>query len=171
MVDRVTIDDFGVTTFGASGNTIAVAPNTSSSSASTITGAGSGGIGLATTGGTQLQIINTTAAVNYVGAKGGAAGAGVTVSAAGSDTDINLILDAKGAGIISALDTINLASGKVLQINGTQVMGARDTGWTAMTGTTNKATAYDTSTVTLAQLAGRVMAIQAALTTLGPIGA
>ncbi len=146
-------------------------PNTSSSAVSTITGGGSGGIGIATVGGTQFQVINTTSAVNYVGARGGAAGAGVTISAAGSDADINLILDAKGTGIISALDTINLASGKVLQINGTQVMGARDTGWTAMTGSTNKATAYDTSTVTLAQLAGRVMAIQAALTTLGPFGA
>ena len=51
-----------------------------------------------------------------------------------------------------------------------KVVGARDTGWTAMTGTTNKATSYDTSTVTLAQLAGRVMALQAALTTHGLIG-
>lgn len=58
-----------------------------------------------------------------------------------------------------------------IQIGSNQVVGARDTGWTAMTGTTNKATAYDTSTVTLAQLAGRVMALQAALTTHGLIGA
>jgi hypothetical protein len=40
-----------------------------------------------------------------------------------------------------------------------------------MTGTTNKATSYDTATVTTAQLAGRVMALQAALTTHGLIGA
>lgn len=52
-----------------------------------------------------------------------------------------------------------------------KVVGARATGWTAMTGSTDKATAYDTSTVTLAQLAGRVMAIQQALTTHGLIGA
>jgi len=56
-------------------------------------------------------------------------------------------------------------------IAATKVLGSRDTGWTAMTGTTNKATAYDTSTVTLAQLAGRVMALQAALTAHGLIGA
>lgn len=53
---------------------------------------------------------------------------------------------------------------------GTKVVGARDTGWAAMTGTANKNTAYDTSTVTLAQLAGRVMSLQAALTTHGLIG-
>jgi len=52
-----------------------------------------------------------------------------------------------------------------------KVVGARDTGWTAMTGTSNKNTAYDTATVTTAQLAGRVMALQAALTTHGLIGA
>lgn len=57
-----------------------------------------------------------------------------------------------------------------IRINSTQVVGAQDTGWTAMTGTTNKATSYDTSTVTLAQLAGRVMALQAALTTHGLLG-
>ncbi len=55
---------------------------------------------------------------------------------------------------------------------GTQLLSStRDTGWSAMTGTTNKATVYDTATVTLAQLAGRVMALQAALTGHGLIGA
>jgi hypothetical protein len=56
-------------------------------------------------------------------------------------------------------------------LNSTQVVGTRDTGWTAMTGSSDKATAYATSTVTLAQLAGRVMALQAALTTHGLLGA
>jgi hypothetical protein len=54
--------------------------------------------------------------------------------------------------------------------DGTQVVAARDTGWAAMTGTPDKATAFATSTVTLAQLAGRVMSLQAALTTHGLIG-
>lgn len=58
-----------------------------------------------------------------------------------------------------------------IRINGTQVVGPRDTGWTAMTGTPDESTAYATGTVTLAQLAGRVMALQAALTTHGLIGA
>lgn len=52
-----------------------------------------------------------------------------------------------------------------------QVVGARDTGWAAMTGSINKASVYDTSTVTTAQLAGRVMALQAAITTHGLLGA
>lgn len=66
---------------------------------------------------------------------------------------------------ISATATPNIA------LNGLQIIGTRNTGWSAMTGTSNKATVYDTSTVTLAQLAGRVMAMQAALTTHGLIGA
>jgi len=46
----------------------------------------------------------------------------------------------------------------------------RETLWTPMTGTSNKNSTYDTATVTLPQLAGRVMALQAALTTHGIIG-
>jgi hypothetical protein len=64
---------------------------------------------------------------------------------------------------------LNQSTGRI-QIAATQVVGPRDTGWSAMTGSTNKNTTYDTSTVTLAQLAGRVMALQAALTTHGLIG-
>lgn len=58
-----------------------------------------------------------------------------------------------------------------LWVNGDQVVTSRNTGWSAMTGSADKATVYDTSTVTLPQLAGRVMALQAALTTHGLIGA
>lgn len=66
---------------------------------------------------------------------------------------------------------LDLANGGVLRVSGTQVVRARDTGWTAMTGSPDKATSYATSTVTLAQLAGRVMSIQAALTAHGLLGA
>ncbi len=55
-------------------------------------------------------------------------------------------------------------------VAGTKVIGARDTGWSAMTGTANKNTVYDTSSATLPQIAGRVMALQAALTAHGIIG-
>lgn len=61
------------------------------------------------------------------------------------------------------------ASGEI-RVVGSKVVGSRDTGWVAMTGTGNKSTAYDTSNVTLAQLAGRVASIQAALTSHGLIG-
>jgi hypothetical protein len=52
-----------------------------------------------------------------------------------------------------------------------QVVGARVTGYAAMTGTPDKASTFATSTVTLAQLAGRVMQMQADFTTHGLIGA
>jgi hypothetical protein len=65
----------------------------------------------------------------------------------------------------------NMTASPGVRVAGVQIIGARDTGWAAMTGSTNKATVYDTSTVTLAQLAGRVMAMQAALTAHGIIGA
>ena len=159
------------TTFGISGNTLAITANATSGTAIAIQGAGTGGMTFSSSGGVQLAVTETASAVNYVGIKGGATGNGVTVSAVGANTDINLILDAKGAGIISVLDSINLASGKVLQVNSTQVVGPRDTGWTTMTGTPDESTSYATSTVTLAQLAGRVMALQTALTTHGLIGA
>ena len=72
---------------------------------------------------------------------------------------------------VDVTGNVDVASGKVYKVNGTQVVGARDTGWTAMTGTANENTSYDTASVTLPQLAGRVMALQAALTTHGLIGA
>lgn len=62
------------------------------------------------------------------------------------------------------------ASG-VVKINGTQVLKSRITGYGAMTGTANRATVYDTSTITLEQLAQRVKAMQDDSTTHGFIGA
>lgn len=52
-----------------------------------------------------------------------------------------------------------------------QVVGARNTGWTAFSGPSDKATAFDTATINLQQLAARVSAIQIALTTHGLLGA
>lgn len=96
--------------------------------------------------------------------------------AAGTE-DSKAVLSVQVAGAATPTDQvefdlngINLLTGKVLRVNATQVVGARQTGWVAMTGTANTNTVYDTGTVTLAQLAGRVMAIQAALTTHGLIG-
>lgn len=45
-------------------------------------------------------------------------------------------------------------------VNGLKIIGARDTGWAAMTGTANKNSVYDVASVTLPQLAGRVKSIQ-----------
>jgi hypothetical protein len=52
----------------------------------------------------------------------------------------------------------------------TKVVGERVTGYSAMTGSGNRSTVYDTSTMTLAQLAGRVKSLQDDLTTHGLIG-
>ncbi len=65
---------------------------------------------------------------------------------------------------------INLASGHVLRVNGTQVVTSRRTGWGAPTGTATRTT-FATSTVTLSQLAERVKALIDDLTTHGLIGA
>jgi hypothetical protein len=64
---------------------------------------------------------------------------------------------------------INLISGKVLKVNGTQVIGPRITGWNAATNTKSKAT-FDTTTVTLPQLAARVGQLIDDLMTHGVIG-
>jgi hypothetical protein len=68
-----------------------------------------------------------------------------------------------GIGKLTVLTAYNVGS--------SQVIAARVTGYTAMTGSLDKATAYATSTVTLPQLAGRVAQLQADLTTHGLIGA
>ena len=94
----------------------------------------------------------------------GDSGGNALIEVNGASTNGNLILTPKGTGVVST-GTNGFA------ISGTKVVGARDTGWAAMTGTANEATVYDTASVSLAQLAGRVMALQAALTTHGLIGA
>lgn len=88
-----------------------------------------------------------------------------------------MALGAGGSSVISMLSSTTAKVGfdvggtAAVLIDGTKVIGARDTGWTAMTGTPDESSAYATGTVTLAQLAGRVMALQTALTTHGLIGA
>lgn len=79
------------------------------------------------------------------------------------------LYSATATGGDTGVETINVKNGYYLE--GTKVVGARDTGWAAMTGTPDEGTSYDTASVTLPQLAGRVAAIQAALTTHGLIGA
>lgn len=57
-----------------------------------------------------------------------------------------------------------------VEVGGNKVVGARDTGWAAMTGTASKG-GFATSTVTTAQLAQVVKALTDALTASGAIGA
>ena len=52
-------------------------------------------------GNIQFNIANTASAVNYLQATGGATGAAVTMSAQGTDTNIDLALTPKGTGVLS----------------------------------------------------------------------
>lgn len=57
-----------------------------------------------------------------------------------------------------------------ISVGDVKVVGLRNTGWAAMTGTSNKGTTYATSTMTHEQLCERVKSIQDALTTHGLLG-
>ncbi len=101
-----------------------------------------------------------------------AAGISLQINGAGSDSSTFplLIKNAAAANAFYVDDggTVHALTSYVVAAS--QVVSARQTGWSAMTGTPNLAAVYDTSSVTLAQLAGRVMALQAGLTTHGLIG-
>lgn len=68
-----------------------------------ISAKGTGAVGLYTNNGTapQFAATHTASAVNYVQATGGATGNAVTLSAQGSDANINLALAAKGTGSVT----------------------------------------------------------------------
>lgn len=68
------------------------------------------------------------------------------------------------------LDPSGNFKANTFKVGSNQVVGARDTGWAAMTGSPDKASVYATGAVTLAQLAGRVAQLQASLTAHGLIG-
>lgn len=115
---------------------------------------GNGGFGISSTG----TLINA-----FVGTGTMLAGIGIDWSGVTFSTAF-----LKSTGFL--VDGSGNVTGASHKVGANQVVGARDTGWTAMTGTPDKATAFATSTVTLAQLAGRVMQLQASLTTHGLIG-
>lgn len=78
-------------------------------------------------------------------------------------SDASVVRDISGSGF-SLSESLGLGTGGTVSIGGTQVVGARKTGYNAMTGTIDRATVWDTSTITLAQLAQRVNALQYDLT-------
>lgn len=93
------------------------------------------------------------------------------------DTGINgMLIVADGvpslqvySNLVLAPVSIGITAGHTLQINNQTVVNARQTGWSAPTGTVSRAT-FDQSTVTLAQLAQRLAALITDLTTHGLIG-
>lgn len=92
----------------------------------------------------------------------------------------NVFLGSAGTGVVKLFSNNNLGATLDASQNlnlvgsyqkaGTQVVGARVTGYAAMTGSPDKGTTYATGSITLAQLAGRMMQLQADLTTHGLIG-
>lgn len=77
---------------------------------------------------------------------------------------------AGAASFAGTVDVVNVDASGRYQVAGLNILGPRNTGWTAFSGVTNKATAYATGTVTHVELAERVAAIQVALTTHGILG-
>lgn len=67
------------------------------------------------------------------------------------------------------MSRMNSQGGGSVQVAGKKVVGRRRTGWTSPTGTATR-TAYDTTTVTAAQLAQRVKALTDDLLAHGIIG-
>jgi hypothetical protein len=74
------------------------------------------------------------------------------------------------AGNINASGEMNIAANKVYRINTTQVVGARKTGWAALTGTATRST-FATGTATTQQVAEALKALIDDLTSHGLIGA
>lgn len=83
---------------------------------------------------------------------------------------VGSLVTAGGILAVGVTSTGGIQTTVAFRVGANQVVGARNTGWTAMTGTPDESTAYATSTITLAELAGRVMAIQTALTLHGLLG-
>lgn len=86
--------------------------------------------------------------------------------------DIQVALVANGGTPYVVLDVggVTIGSAGVVTIASSQVVGTRKTGYSAMTGVANRATVYDTSTITLPQLAQRMKALLDDLTLHGLIG-
>lgn len=112
---------------------------------------------------------STLAAVGITNAT--AIGAGATVSTSNSmvlGNGVNVGIGTSSPA--NKLDVVgNINTTTQYSVSGTKVVGARATGWTAATGTANRAT-WDTSTVTLATLAQAVKALNDDLRTHGLIG-
>jgi hypothetical protein len=148
-------------TGAASGGGIALAAISSASNeAMTINAKGTGTIGIGTTSTGNITLGNTSMTAVAIAA-----------TTDSTTTTTGALTIAGGLGVAKDFFALNVNATTALKVAGTKVVGAHVTGYSAMTGTPDKATAYDTSTVTLPQLAGRVAQLQADLTTHGLIGA
>jgi hypothetical protein len=121
--------------------------------------------------------VNTTGAVRFDIFEGnGGTDRNASIAGQGADSFVcfkngNFAVGASAASYkLDVAGDINARSGFVYRVNGTQVLGARRTGWSAPTGTSSRAT-FDTASVTAAQLAQRFKALYEDLVATGVIGA
>ncbi len=110
--------------------------------------------------GVEIRYVAGIGTVQAVTAAGGA----MPLRVSGSDVRFHV-----SGGDRMTIDNIAANFTVPIQRGGTQVVGARATGWAAMTGTATR-TAYDTATVTTTQLAERVKALIDDLRSHGLIG-
>ena len=110
--------------------------------------------------GVEIRYVAGIGTVQAVTAAGGA----MPIRVSGSDVRFHA-----SGGDRMTIDNVAANFTVPIQRSGTQVLGARATGWAAMTGTATR-TAYDTATVTTAQLAERVKALIDDLRSHGLIG-
>lgn len=83
-----------------------------------LVGKGSGGVSLWTSGVEQARAIGSASSVNYMTFAGAAGGSPVTLSAAGSSTDVGITVSPKGAGSFNATAT----TGNAVLTSGTNVL-------------------------------------------------
>ncbi|QOF71480.1 hypothetical protein IG197_27705 [Aminobacter sp. SR38] len=110
--------------------------------------------------GEHFRVSPASQAVNYASATGGTAGINPRLAAAGSDTNLSLILRGKGTGGARLEDGGSAAK---IEVNTTGVgfFGVSPVGRPSLAAATGTATrtAFDTASVTLPQLAERVKAM------------
>lgn len=109
-----------------------------------LTGAYDDGVGGSGTPGVEILTVLSAADGTYQ----------LTIRDAATDT---ARVEVDETGLVTAYNSLNL-SGGALQVDGTQVVSNRVTGWASPTGTATR-TAFDTTTVNVTDLAERVKAV------------
>lgn len=120
----------------------------------------------------ESPVFQSTGTVAASGVVRLANGEGIAWRNQANSNDITLKTDAVATNIVRVSNGhFTLDATFTYQVAGVQVVTARQTGYTnAMAGTKNRATAYNTGTITLVQLAERVGALLDDLTIHGLIG-
>lgn len=173
----------GTTTFTAGATGLAVSANGAVATAETLNAGGTGcGVGdrlfFGTEPGRGIATVNTVTAgavatftmyrqpYDYSGAPPATLAMNGTQQR--DNTCAGVVLNVTWNTVANTLSLQPATGAKLGLYNAVPVV--RAAGYAAMTGTPNKAAVYDTTTVTLPQLAGRIMQLQADLAAIGVIG-